>query len=122
MSTKILFNIRHGPSKSLRGYITHFNEATINFVRPNQETFMGAFQNRLKTGHSNASFAQNPTLMLVEIVARAACYINGEETNAEKKDRDAKECIPGVGRSFSSRKNNYPSLIKDKSPFKRVRK
>lgn len=45
MYTTSLFNIRQGPSESLKEYLTHFNEVTITVVHPNQEMLVGAFQN-----------------------------------------------------------------------------
>lgn len=36
MSTTSLFNIQYGSLESLRDYLSHFNEATIKVVPPNQ--------------------------------------------------------------------------------------
>jgi len=50
-----------------------------------------------------------------EIIARAECYIKGEESNAEKKARNSKE------RSASNpeRKSYYPTTVGDRPAFKR---
>ena len=86
-----LFNIRQKHDEPLRQYLGRFNDATIHVLNPNQEMFVGAFQNGLKAGHFNESLAQRPALNMEEIRARAECYIKGKESNAEKNNRDARE-------------------------------
>jgi hypothetical protein len=44
-----------------------------------------------------------------EIIARAECYINVEESNAEKKARDVKE----RNTNNSERKNYHPPASRD---------
>ncbi|MCI54255.1 hypothetical protein A2U01_0075504, partial [Trifolium medium] len=68
-----------------------FSEATIKVSNPNQEMFVAAFHNGLKAGHFNESLAQKPAASMQEIIKRASCYIKGEESNAEKRSRDARE-------------------------------
>jgi hypothetical protein len=86
-----LFNVRQGHNESLRDYLARFNDTTIKVINPNQEVFVGAFQNGLRAGQFNESLAQKPVDTTEEIIARADCYIKGEDSNAEKKARDAKE-------------------------------
>jgi len=52
--------VRQDPNESLRRYLARYNDATIKVVHPNQELFIGAFQNRLKAGPFNESLAQKP--------------------------------------------------------------
>jgi hypothetical protein len=61
--------------------------------------FVAAFHNGLKVGHFNESLAQKPATSMQEIIKRAECYIKGEESNADKRSRDAREREP-------SNKNN----------------
>ncbi|MCI25660.1 hypothetical protein A2U01_0046851, partial [Trifolium medium] len=68
-----------------------FSEATIQVSNPNQEMFVAAFHNGLKAGHFNESLDQKPASSMQEIIKRAECYIKGEESNAEKRSREAKE-------------------------------
>jgi len=89
-----LFNVRQGQSESLRNYLAWFNECTIKVSNPNQELFVGAFQNGLRADQFNESLAQKPAYSMEEIISRAECYIKGEESNAEKRARDAKEKGP----------------------------
>ncbi|GAU33358.1 hypothetical protein TSUD_364830 [Trifolium subterraneum] len=86
-----LFTIRQSYAETLREYLTRFSEATITVANPNQEMFIAAFHNGLKAGHFNESLAQKPATSMQEVVKRASCYIKGEESNAEKRSRDAKE-------------------------------
>lgn len=81
------------PYGFLREYLVYFNEATIKVVHPNQEMFVGAFQNGLRAGHFNESLAHMPTSSLSEVVMREECYIKGEENNAKNKAKDVKEHI-----------------------------
>lgn len=69
MSTSSLINIVQGSSESLREYLTHFNEVTIKVIHPNQDLFVGVFQNELRVGHFNKSIAQRPTTSLAEEIA-----------------------------------------------------
>ncbi|GAU41187.1 hypothetical protein TSUD_89830 [Trifolium subterraneum] len=86
-----LFTIRLNYAETLREYLTRFSEATITVSNPNQEMFVATFHNGLKAGHFNESLAQKPTTSMQEVIKRASCYIKGEESNAEKRSRDAKE-------------------------------
>ncbi|XP_024632850.1 uncharacterized protein [Medicago truncatula] len=110
-----LFNIRQGPNESLREYLARFNDSTIKVSNPNQEVFVGAFQNGLRAGQFNESLAQKPADSMEEIIARAECYVKGEESNAEKKARDAKE----KGNSGGERRNHYVPPNRDRGTFKK---
>ena len=57
ISTNSMFNIRQGPSETLRDYLTRFYESTIRVVPPNQLMFVGVFQNGLKVGHFNETLS-----------------------------------------------------------------
>jgi hypothetical protein len=110
-----LFNVRQGHSESLRDYLARFNDTTIKVINPNQEVFVGAFQNGLRSGQFNESLAQKPAGSMEEIIARADCYIKGEESNAEKKARDVKEHA-----SNNTEWRGYqPSANKDRAPYRR---
>jgi protein subunit release factor B len=50
-----------------------------------------------------------------EIMSRAECYIKDEESNAEKKARDAKERDSTRG----DKRNYYPLPTRDRGTFKR---
>ncbi|XP_039687770.1 uncharacterized protein [Medicago truncatula] len=110
-----LFNVRQGPSESLREYLARFNDSTIKVSNPNQEVFVGAFQNGLWAGQFNESIAQKPADSMEEIIARAECYVKGEESNAEKKAREAKE----RGNSGGERRNHYVPPNRDRGTFKK---
>jgi len=115
VSTTSLFNVWQEQNESLRSYLARYNDATIKVVNPNQELFVGAFQNGLRAGPFNESLAQKPTNSMEEIKSRAECYIKGEESNAEKKARDAKE----RHNSAADKRNCYPPPTRYRGTFKR---
>jgi len=77
VSSNNLFNVRQGQSESLRNYLARFNDSTIKVSNPNQELFVGAFQNGLRAGQFNESLAQKPADSMEEIISWAECYIKG---------------------------------------------
>jgi len=87
LSSTSLFNVRQGQIESLRDYLARFNNATIKVINPNQEVFVGPFQNDLRDGQFIESLAHKPVDSMDEIIARAECYIKGEESNMEKKSQ-----------------------------------
>ncbi|KAK2393494.1 hypothetical protein QL285_055433 [Trifolium repens] len=107
-----LFTIHQNPAETLREYLARFCEATIKISNPNQEMFVAAFHNGLKAGHFNESLAQKPATSMQEIIKRAECYIKGEESNAEKRSRDAREREPPnrshKGPDFYSQRRRQP--------------
>src|SRR6187399_1757652 len=107
-----LFTIRQNHAETLREYLARFCEATIKVSNPNQEMFVAAFHNGLKAGHFNESLAQKPSTSMQEIIKRAECYIKGEESNAEKRSRDAREREPPnrnyKGPDFYSQRRRQP--------------
>jgi len=115
VSSNNLFNVRQGQNESLRNYLARFNDSTIKVSNPNQELFVGAFQNGLRAGQFNESLAQKPTDSMEEIISRAECCIKGEENNAEKRARDVKE----KGSSGSECKNYDIPPSRDRGTFKR---
>jgi len=112
VSSNSLFNVLQGHNESLRNYLARFNDFTIKVSNPNQELFVGAFQNGLRAGQFNESLAQKPADSMEEIISRAECYIKGEESNAEKHARDAKEKGP-------ERKHYDIPSSRDRGTFKR---
>jgi len=51
-------------------------------VHPNQELFVGAFQNGLRAGPFNESLTKKPEDSMEEIMSRDEYYTKGEESNA----------------------------------------
>lgn len=91
-----LFNIRQGPSKSLRDSLAHFNKATIKVVSPNQEIFLRVFKNGFKEIHFKDSLAQKPALPLKEVVSIEEYYIKGKERNTKNKAHSVTQRVPNV--------------------------
>ena len=57
VSTTTLFGVRQKQSESLHEYLARFNDETLKVSHPNQELFVGAFQNGLRAGQFNESLA-----------------------------------------------------------------
>lgn len=111
-----LFNVRQGHNESLRDYLARFNDTIIKVINPNQEVFVGAFQNGLRAGEFNESLTQKPADSMEEIIARADYYNKGEESNAEKKARDAKERTS----NNTERRAYQPAANRDHAPYRRL--
>jgi hypothetical protein len=110
-----LFNVCLGHNESLRDYLTRFNDTTIKVINRNQEVFVGAFQNGLRAGQFNESLAQKTADSMEEIIARADCYIKGEESNVERKARDAKDRTS----NNIERRTYQPAASRDHTPYRR---
>lgn len=61
ITTIKLFNVFCVNSNTVRGYLVLFNEITIGVANPNQEMFMGIFQNILKSVHFNECLTEKLT-------------------------------------------------------------
>lgn len=61
-----------------------FNKSIIKVIKPNQEMFVGAFQNRLKSRHFNEFIIPKNALSMHEIMGRAECYLKCEKRNSKK--------------------------------------
>lgn len=78
VSTTSLFNVCQGNTKSLWEYLAHFDKETMKVSHPNQEIFIGDFQNDLKAGHFNESLAQKSVTTIKEIMTWVEYYIKGD--------------------------------------------
>ncbi|KAJ1398525.1 Retrotransposon gag domain [Sesbania bispinosa] len=87
MTSGKLFSIRQRADESLRDYLGRFNNASLLVLNPNPELLVSAFEEGLQPGQFNESLAQRPAQSMQEIRNRADCYIKGEESNAEKRER-----------------------------------
>jgi hypothetical protein len=90
VTTTSLFATRQNHAETLRENLAKFSEATIKVSNPDQEMFVSTFHN----GYFNESLGQKPATSMQEIIKRVECYIKGEEINAEKRSRDAREKDP----------------------------
>lgn len=57
---------------------------------------VGPFQNGRKVEHFNEPLSQRSAYSLIVVVIMVECFINGEESSAEKKDYDVKEHVPNA--------------------------
>ncbi|MCI50970.1 hypothetical protein A2U01_0072214 [Trifolium medium] len=67
-----LFNIRQAHLEPLQEYLARFSKAMIEVSNPNQEMFVVAFHNGLKTGHFNLneSLTQKSVLSMEEVMKK----------------------------------------------------
>jgi hypothetical protein len=98
----------------LREYVAKFNDTTIKVINPNQEVFVGAFQNGLMVGQFNESPAHKPADSMDGIIARSECYIKGEESNAEKKVMLHQGTQRSVLQNTKHQQTGIENLIKSK--------
>ncbi|KAJ1428970.1 Retrotransposon gag domain [Sesbania bispinosa] len=92
MTSGKLFSIRQQADESLRDYFGRFNDASLLvIINPNPELLVSAFEDGLQPGPFNESLAQRPAQSMQKIRNRADCYIKGEESNAEKRERSNNE-------------------------------
>lgn len=95
--------------------MVRFNEETIKVSDPNQEMFMGVFQNWLKAGHFNESLVQKQATSMEEVMSRAGCYFNNEESNMEKMSWDAKEKVQPKHEGPESIREHHNLVSRDRS-------
>ncbi|XP_050895535.1 uncharacterized protein LOC127102173 [Lathyrus oleraceus] len=127
VSTTSLFNVRQGHSESLREYLARFNEETIKVSHLNQEMFVWAFQHGLKVWQFNESSVQKSTSSMNDVITIEEFYIEWEESNMEKRYRDAKEKIrakkEGVGHNkeyFRTKLWDYITMRPSQRPIDKV--
>lgn len=90
--------------------MSRFNEETIEMVHPNQQKFVGAFQNALKARHFNESLAHKLVYSIKEIMATIESYVKGQGSNTYKRARDSKEqSIEKPKSSKYSQEFNHPT-------------
>jgi hypothetical protein len=95
--------------------LARFNDVTIKVTNPNQELFVGAFQNGHRAGQFNESLAQKPADSLEEIMSRAECYSKVKKVRQRRrKEMSGNEVRAG------RKKGYYPSANKDRGTFKKA--
>lgn len=85
-----MHDIKQESGETLKAYLARFNENTIRVWEPNQRTVVAAFVKGVRSGPFNESLELRQPTPMDEIRRRAECYINSEEANAVKKEREAK--------------------------------
>lgn len=94
----------------------------VKFIHPNQEIFVGEFQNDLKEGHFNECLAQMSASLLAEVVTREKYYIKGEQSNTEKKANDVKKHVANVKAHNIRQRKITPCMSGIRQPLSEVEK
>ncbi|RDX92744.1 hypothetical protein CR513_25083, partial [Mucuna pruriens] len=90
-----LINIKQNKGKTLKSYLTQFNNTTIRVNDPDQKIFVKAFQKGLSAGQFSNSLALRKPQSMKEIRARAEKHIEVEEDQADRLEAERQ---PGPGR------------------------
>lgn len=72
--------------------------------------FVGPFQNGRKVEHFNESLSQRSAYSLIVVVIMVECFINDEESSAEKKDYDVKDHVSNAKGSQHTHKRTYTPI------------
>lgn len=70
--------------------------------------FVGAFQNGLKASNFNESLTHKPNNSMEESMVMEECYVKGEESNVEKRIKDANHCNNRWSKFSSQCINKFP--------------
>lgn len=85
-----LFDIRRGPSESLKNYLDRFNKATVSVEEPNEKFFVAAFMKGLHSGtFSEALIVWKPCTM-GKVRVRVEKHIEAEVLNAGKREMESR--------------------------------
>ena len=83
-----LLAIKQSPQESLRSYVQRFNAEYLKVDIPDEKFAITAFIARLGVHSKDLMFSisKNPHANMVEVLAKAEKYINGEEALVSKKE------------------------------------
>ena len=80
-----LLTIRQGEKETLRSYVTHFTQETLEVDEANGKVQLTAFKARLKSREFMVSLAKNPLKTMAEMLLKAQKYMNVEDALAAIK-------------------------------------
>ena len=105
-----LLIIKQGPQENLRSYIQRFNSESLRVNIPNEKFDITTFIAELGIQSKDLMFSilKNPQASMVEVLAKAKKYINGEEALMSKR-----------GSSSAQKKKSKDEKKRDQSPRRR---
>ena len=83
-----LLTVKQGTQESLKSYVMRFNAESLKVDVPDEKFVITAFIAGLGVQSKNLMFSisKNPQASMVEVLAKAEKYINGEEALISKKE------------------------------------
>ena len=86
-----LLTIKHSSQESLRSYVQRFNAESLKVDIPDEKFAITAFIAGLGIQSKDLMFSisKNPQVSIVEVLAKAEKYINGEEAHISKKENSS---------------------------------
>lgn len=89
-----LFDIRQGPSESLKSYLDRFNKATLLVEDPGEKFFVAAFMKGLHSGSFCKALTVWKPRIMDEVRVRVDKHIEAEESNARKREKRVESMDP----------------------------
>ena len=80
-----LLTIKQGEKETLRSYVTHFTQETLEVDEADGKVQLTAFKARLKSREFMVSLAKNPLKTMAEMLLKAQKYMNVEDALAAIK-------------------------------------
>ena len=86
-----MLTIKQSPQENLRSYIQRFNVESLKVDIPDDKFSITAFITGLGVQSKDLMFSisKNPQANMVEVLAKAEKYINGEEALLSKRENSA---------------------------------
>ena len=90
-STACLMNIKQREDKTLRSYITHFNNEALLIDEVDNKILVAAFTNGLRKGKFLFSLYKNNPKTMSDVLYRATKYMNAEDALLAHEDKPRKK-------------------------------
>ena len=105
-----LLTVKQGPQENLRSYVQRFNSESLKVDISYEKFAITAFIVGLGIQSKDLMFSisKNPQASMIEVLAKAEKYINGEETLMSKR-----------GSSFAQKEKSKDEKKRDRSPRRR---
>ena len=85
-----LLSIKQGNTKSLRSYLTRFNEEVLQIEEPDDKVSMTAFLAGLRSSSFLFSITTRPPRSMSELLAKAQKYMNAEDITKARRGESSR--------------------------------
>ena len=123
-----LLTVKQGSQESLKSYVQRFNAESLKIDIPDEKFAITAFIAGLGVQSKDLMFSisKNPQASMVEVLAKAEKYINGEEaliskkeSSSTRKEKSATDKRRGRSPRRQSDQEKSPSKERERSPKRR---